>query len=559
MLLAKTHKQTKKLTTLSMIAGSLLLAAAPVTYVNAADQDLTTYSDISVQGKNVFEKYGLEKDLPKLAMNSLIQGDHLVEHAYRKITLGDEVQESSVFLVKNTDEKGNIDLHIKYNPSEVDENENFIEQIENYTRNEYQLRNYAESYDSSSVKATEDDNGDVRISFNYSKYGLPQDIAYFRFLKVEILLVDGKPVKMEISNDKPFADGKYDVENYQQVITFDQLASGQLVIGKKEIKTSGTKRGKAFTSITVTEPVAFYDDDSNVEIVDEARLNEVSDPRMRDQSVKLDRIFPLMGDMVRRQGIDLPLPFGVSVAYRNQDMDIPFNDFTIQGVRLNDLFDPEDSFGVVNAESINVRADINILPFWNVFGYLGKIDVNATVDAGYTGAAGETIRDKLNDLTGLPLGDAFCNGETLGALCRPGRLGVPLHLEYDLVGVGTTLSVGYREFFASVTGTYTQTRLKGVSDWGDGIVTVQPMLGYQLVDYRAQIFVGAEYQGLDARMAGHVVTGDIEFDYDIGVDLNQWAYLIGFNKQIGKHYNITALYNQGETRSAFTVNVGYRF
>ncbi|NMS01539.1 hypothetical protein HKB36_00630, partial [Vibrio parahaemolyticus] len=116
------------------------------------------------------------------------------------------------------------------------------------------------------------------------------------------------------------------------------------------------------------------------------------------------------------------------------------------------------------------------------------------------------------------LGDKFCDG--LSALCNRGRVNVPIHLEYDLRGVGTTLSVGYKEFFASVTGTYSQTRLKGVDDWSDGIVTVQPMLGYQLVDYRTQFFVGAEYQGLDSRMDGRVKTGDIEFDYDIGVELD---------------------------------------
>lgn len=136
---------------------------------------------------------------------------------------------------------------------------------------------------------------------------------------------------------------------------------------------------------------------------------------------------------------------------------------------------------------------------------------------------------------------------------------MPIHLEYDLRGVGTTLSVGYKEFFASVTGTYSQTRLKGLDDWGDGIVTVQPMLGYQLVDYRTQFFVGAEYQGLDSRMDGRVKTGDIEFDYDIGVELNEWAFLTGFNKQIGKNYNLTMLYNKGETRDSLTLNLGYRF
>ncbi|OCH78563.1 hypothetical protein A6E14_04250 [Vibrio genomosp. F10] len=80
-----------------------------------------------------------------------------------------------------------------------------------------------------------------------------------------------------------------------------------------------------------------------------------------------------------------------------------------------------------------------------------------------------------------------------------------------------------------------------------------------MVDYRAQFFVGAEYQGLDSRMDGRVKSGDIEFDYDIGVELNEWAFLTGFNKQIGKNYNLTMLYNKGETRAALTLNLGYRF
>lgn len=83
---------------------------------------------------------------------------------------------------------------------------------------------------------------------------------------------------------------------------------------------------------------------------------------------------------------------------------------------------------------------MNILPFWNVFGYVGKINVDAKVDAEYTGEIGRQLQDKLNNK--LPgLGNAFCN--ELSALCNSGTLNVPLHLEYDLMGVGTTLSVGY--------------------------------------------------------------------------------------------------------------------
>ncbi|MFI3275285.1 hypothetical protein [Vibrio sp.] len=538
--------------TLSVLASALLLTTP--NFASAAET--TTYSEVMEKGRALFDKYGISHDLPKLAISSLVQGEHLVEHAHRTLQIGDEVRDSSVYLVKNTDTKGNIDLRIKYNPEELDDNENLLDEIEAFTRTEYRLRDYAESFDSSSVRVKEIDDNKVIISFDYSKYGLPQDIAYFRFLNVDIELIDGEPKRMLISNEKPFKHHTYKVESYQQEIEFHSLPTDKLVIARKTTQVVGTTKNKPMKMTSIVEPVAFYEEDNGVQVVNEARLQEVSDPRMLEASVKLDRIFPLMGDMVRRQGIDLPLPFGVSVAYRNQDMDIPMTDYVIGGVRLNDLFDPEDSVATVKAESVSIRGDVNILPFWNVFGYVGKVNVDANVDASYTGAAGEYLKDKLNDqFDGA--GDLLCR--EVSALCNRGRLNVPLHLEYDLRGVGTTLSVGYKEFFASVTGTYSQTRLKGLDDWGDGIVTVQPMLGYQLVDYRAQFFVGAEYQGLNSRMQGTVKTDDIEFDYDVGVDIDQWAFLTGVNKQIGKNYNMTMLYNKGETRSAVTLNLGYRF
>ncbi|OEE50054.1 hypothetical protein [Vibrio splendidus] len=539
--------------TLSVLASALLLTTPSLA---SAAEETKTYSEAMEKGRALFDKYGISHDLPKLAISSLVQGEHLVEHARRTLQVGDEIRDSSVYLVKNTDSKGNIDLRIKYNPEELDDNDDLLDEIEAFTRTEYRLRDYAESFDSSSVRVQEIDDNKVIISFDYSKYGLPQDIAYFRFLNVDIELVDGEPKRMLITNDKPFTHHIYKVESYNQEIEFNTLESGKLVIARKTTEVVGTTKNKPMKMTSLVEPVALYADDNGVQVLNEARLQEVSDPRMQEASVKLDRIFPLMGDMVRRKGIDLPLPFGVSVAYRNQDMNLPMTDYVIGGVRLNDLFDPEDSVATVKAESLSIRGDVNILPFWNVFGYVGKVNVDANVDASYTGAAGEYLQDKLNNK--LPgLGDKLCEG--VSALCNSGRLNVPLHLEYDLRGAGTTLSVGYKEFFASLTGTYSQTRLKGMDDWGDGIVTVQPMLGYQLVDYRAQFFVGAEYQGLDSRMQGAVKTDDIEFDYDVGVDINQWAFLTGVNKQIGKYYNMTVLYNKGETRSAVTLNLGYRF
>lgn len=526
---------------------------------------------------NIFQKYGIPKELPKLGLSSLSQGDHLVEHVKKEVTLDGKTDVDSFFLVQSTDKKGNIDLRIKYFDDDISGNKDLpglvevdggFDSIESLAKIEYKLRQYAESYDPSSVRVNDIDENTAIVSFSYSKYALPQDIAYFRFMRVEITVVDGRPQSMIMKNTRPFEYGKYRIEQYEQEITLDYLADGRIVVNEKSVLGIGTFKQKPVTLKVTTSPVAFYDDVLGTIVKDHEKLQYVSDPRVRERKLQVDRALPLMGDLVRRQGIDLPLPYGVSFAYRNQDMDIDFESFNLGlgalgNVDLNKDFDPSKSFATVTAESFTLRGDVFILPFWNVYGLLGKIKVVANVDAEYTAETMNEVRDSLNSQ--LPgLGNGVCNTLADNGLpfCDRGRLNVPLSLDYDVIGLGTTLAVGYREFFASVNISVTKTRLDGQDDFGDTLIVAQPMLGYQLVDYRAQILVGAEYQGLDSTLngsLGFVEELDGEFEYDIGVDINQWAFLFGFNKQIGRNYNITALYNKGETREAYTLNFGYRF
>jgi hypothetical protein len=512
------------------------------------------------EGEAIFIQHGINDDIPRLGLSSLTKGEQLVEHVNRRIQEGNEVRESEIFIIQTTDTKGNINLRIKYDEAKLAESEDVITEIEKITRTEYQLRDYAQSYDPTSVEAKKLDAEHTEISFNYSKYGLPQEIAYFRFMNVKIIVKDKQPVSMVISNSQPFKYGDYNVDHYQQKITFKTLQTGKIITEKKHIEAKGKfKRTSDFTLAMTITPISYYDEDGEINVLNEAYLKQVSDPRMRDKQVTVHDFFPIMGDMVRRKGIDIPKAYGISIASRSQNMNFGFTDFNVMGADLNAIFNAAGSTASVTAESLTVRGDLNILPFWNVYALLGKINVDANIDAQYTGSIGQGIKDKLNDkLTGL--GDAFC--DEISALCNQTKIGVPIHLEYDVVGLGTTLSVGYQEYFASVSATYSQTRLKGTNTWGDGILSIQPMLGYQLVNYRTQLFIGAEYQGLKPRFTGELEGIDINgetFSYDVGVNLNKWAFLVGFNKQIGKSYNATLLLNKGETRSSATLNLGYRF
>ncbi|KFA99232.1 hypothetical protein [Vibrio sp. ER1A] len=486
-----------------------------------------------------FEQYGVPNYLHKFAISSMLQGDHVVSHT-KKIEVVDDIRQvDEVYLVQTTDIKGNIDLRIKYDPAKIDERTDLIKSIEQITKREYQLSKYAEMYDRESVSLKQKNNSDYEISFKYSKYALPQDIANFRFMQGRLFISDGMPISLEVTNNKPFYQGIYEVKAYRQLTMFETLPNGRVVVNKKTIEIEGYKHNKEFQLHVESTPVVYYDDQLGSIVQDPVLLSEVSDPRMREAYVKLDRTFPLMADVVRRQGIDVPLPFGISASYRRQEMDFNFTYFNLGGIQLDGVFDPENTIANVTAESYTLRGDINILPFWNLFAFIGQVDVDAVVNA-------QTRPVNIGPIEIEPINFA-----------------IPIKLEYDLLGVGTTLAMGYKEYFASVTATHSITRLKGTTeDWGDGITTVQPMLGYQFIDLRTQLFIGAEYQSLNPSMKGELGPAlgiDVDIDYDVGVNLDKWAYLIGFNKQIGKNYNLTALYNKGSTRSSITLNLGYRF
>ncbi|UPW17739.1 hypothetical protein M0C34_16060 [Agarivorans sp. TSD2052] len=533
------------------VAWAALIIAAPIVVapVMANDSEHTELAETNQQ-RDVFKTLNIPEKLPGFALSSLGQSANFIEHLDKTYTVGDKVKKSEVFLVTSEDVKGNIKLSIKYDPSKLDGRKKVLKDLEDLALTEYKLRQHASIYDRDSVKHTVNKLGQDVVRFNYSKYALPQDIAYFRFMKVDMFLQHGQVQKMVISNTQSFKHPYGKVEKYRQEIQFNQLDNGQYVIKKKEVKASGVCKGKPCELNMLITPVAFYHDDLGAVVEQEQMFTELNHPDIRESEVKLHRVFPIMGDFVKRKGIDTPLPYGISVAYRNQDMNVDFSSFSVFNIPheiLDSIFDPEKSHAEVSTESYTLRGDVYILPFWNVFGLVGKVNVDADVDAHFNG---------IDQCLGVVIGDK-CLGEQINV--PEFNFTVPLHLEYDLYGVGTTLAVGYKEFFASLTGTYTVTQLVGGSGDSGSLVTAQPMLGYQLQQYRTQFFIGAEYQGYSNSMTGTVMIGDTEMDYDVGVDINQWAYLIGFNKEIGKHYNLTGIISKGEDRTAATLNFSYRF
>ncbi|WP_406611269.1 hypothetical protein [Agarivorans sp. JK6] len=492
----------------------------------------------------------IPEHLPGLALSDLGQTEHFVEHVTKRFTGKHGTETTEYFLVHSTDLKGRMNLNIRYKEESLKHRKGLLKEIEKLAMTEYKLRQYASTYDKSSLQVDQNNDGSATVSFNYSKFALPQDLAFFRFMQVKMTVRNGLVKEMVITNNQPFKHDLGRVNKYRQVLKLEVLDTGEYVIKHKEVNATGTCKGHACELDMEIKPVAFYDNAAGAIIKDQQLLSEMSDPRVREENVKLKNVLPFFGDTLRRKGIDLPKPYGFSMAYRGQETNFDFTSFSVFGLSpalLETFFDPEKTHAVVNTESFTLRGDAYILPFWNVFGLVGKLNVDADVQAHFKG---------IDQCFGLVVGEK-CLGEYI--YVPSGDFNVPIHLEYDLLGAGTTLSIGYKNLFASLTGTVTKTKMNGADDWGGSIFTAQPMLGYQFQQQRAQVFIGAEYQGYDDYMTGTVRFQGIEMDYNVGIRSQRWAGLVGFNKELDKNFNITGIVNIGKDRTAATLNVGYRF
>ena len=163
----------------------------------------------------------------------------------------------------------------------------------------------------------------------------------------------------------------------------------------------------------------------------------------------LDTIYPYLlpvyGQKVAERGYEIQLPFGFNLNYTHNDMDLFISEFALNigsdpNSTLNQLADEyltleTLNFQKVNAttDGINVRADMWVFPFINVYGLYA-------MNQGVTGVflQPEWYDDNGDLIISLP---AF---------------GADAKFDATTWGIGTTWVYGYRNYFISVDGNFTK-------------------------------------------------------------------------------------------------------
>lgn len=96
------------------------------------------------------------------------------------------------------------------------------------------------------------------------------------------------------------------------------------------------------------------------------------------KTMDYDYLFPILGDRVYKKGIDIPLPFGIMVNNFYGTQGIEISNMRLGVITSDTTLGPADLSNVIKFESVdanilnlNIRADLYVLPFLDVYALFG--------------------------------------------------------------------------------------------------------------------------------------------------------------------------------------------
>lgn len=260
-----------------------------------------------------------------------------------------------------------------------------------------------------------------------------------------------------------------------------------------------------------------------------------SDTPSADESPK--RLFPLLQNLVADRP-NLPPPYGVALMSSWIDSDWHFQTAT---VGIDDINVPveiaKDCDIHIRSLTVGVKGDIWILPFFNVFGVVGKVQA-----------------DNQLVLRNVPVDWDPGNGTTRSDVV------VDFDLDGEYYTAGCVFAGGYRNFFGSVDLSITATdfgHTSSVTSDQDAAFSTAPRIGY--ATGLTQIWVGARYINASSSYTGATTLANgHRFTFDVDLDTAEWNLDLGMRTVLQKHWEVMLNSGIGD-RHMIMASVGYRW
>jgi len=201
----------------------------------------------------------------------------------------------------------------------------------------------------------------------------------------------------------------------------------------------------------------------------------------------------------------LPKPVGIGFTLyeQTQDYNLDSLSFNVPGL----VVDPGSLTIGNKLQEANVKLDLWLFPFLNVFGIFGQLEGKTRVDF-----RGANLPIPLSNLT----------------------------IDYDgeVYGGGITLAGGTDRYFGSVTAILTETNLSGDFNSKVTALVVTPKVG--LIGSRGAFWIGTMYQKAEESHSGTIAVpfiGAVDFDVVLA-EKDAWNFLLGMSGALTEHLNL---------------------
>jgi hypothetical protein len=217
---------------------------------------------------------------------------------------------------------------------------------------------------------------------------------------------------------------------------------------------------------------------------------------------------PFLGEEARKRGIELPAPFGVGVVYYHLDRAIDITDVRVgrNGESPSSVSQFAQLGSSSRVDNLNVKFDVWLLPFLNVYAIAGYIwnESSTTID-----------------VTLPPLAP--------GGAPRQRRMTVPTELTGTVGGLGLTLAGGYGPFFVALDVNAAQADLGFDNRFHAVVTSARGGWHGQAGDRPVRAWVNATYWNTFAEATGTVADpdgGTLAFEVDQGPE-HPWTFGLG--------------------------------
>ena len=236
----------------------------------------------------------------------------------------------------------------------------------------------------------------------------------------------------------------------------------------------------------------------------------------------------------------LPRAFGIGIDYFSMDQPYQIDSLSFSPPPTFPLPPITNVLAIVvdsEIENVDLKVDVWLLPFLNVFGIYGRIDGRTTVDLSNTGVLLPPDFQRLN-----------------------------IAYDGDVYGGGVVLAVGGDRWFASLTGTFSDTSLSGAFQSSVEATTIQPRLGFRVPE-NTEIWIGGYFSDAEESHSGTINLDLGPFGpgtpipIDFAVDLPQqedFNFSYGLHTMFSDSWEATMEVGRGDRNTALA-NLTYRF